>query len=60
MNTTTRCPVCGTEIRTDDPAESGYRDEEWRSITVGHGGETYRVCSDDCEAAFEESPDEYV
>lgn len=60
MNTTTRCPVCGTEIRTDDPAESGYRDEAWQPITVEHEGEAYRICFEDCEVAFEASFAEYL
>ncbi len=60
MSTTTRCPVCGTEIRTGDPAEADYRDEEWRTLTVEYEGEIYRVCSEDCRTAFEDSPDEYV
>lgn len=60
MSTTTRCAVCGTEIRTDDPMESDYRDDEWQVIVVDHEGETYRLCSDDCEAAFEDAPEDYV
>lgn len=54
------CPVCGTEIETDDPMESDYRDEEWQAETVEHDGETIRLCGEDCAERFEESPEAFL
>lgn len=54
------CPVCQTEVVTEGPEETDYRDEEMQTPQVTHEGMTYYFCCEECKATFEDAPEQYA
>ena len=53
-------PVCGTDVSTAKPYETGYLDDEWQRPQTDYQGKTYYFCCEECKERFEEHPDQYA